>query len=154
MLVNVSFRKSPNKKWSLWFIKGWYIYYLGLYLKIVQKKTSFNFWCCFRSWWIFVGQLCFTGPPIWPTKIDPGNLVRARRLHELSLPKNIWLAGGFNKCIYIIIVVIIPIIVVIYGYIWWLMMGYMIILVGGKLTILKNMSSSMGLGLSHTWNGK
>ena len=27
-------------------------------------------------------------------------------------------------------------------------------LVGGDLTILKNMSSSTGLGLSHIWNGK
>ena len=42
---------------------------------------------------------------------------------------------------YTIIVVIIPIIVVIYGY----MMGYMIILVGGIPTLLKNMISSAGM---------
>ena len=42
---------------------------------------------------------------------------------------------------YIIILVIIPIIVGIYGY----MMGYMIILVGGIPTPLKNMSSSGGM---------
>ena len=40
-----------------------------------------------------------------------------------------------------IIVVMIPIIVVVYGY----MMGYMIILVGGIPTPLKNMSSSGGM---------
>ena len=42
---------------------------------------------------------------------------------------------------YIIIVVIIPIIVVMFGY----MMGYMIILVGGIPTPLKNMISSAGM---------
>ena len=51
---------------------------------------------------------------------------------------------------YTIIVVIIPIIVVIYGY----MMGYMIILVGGIPTPLKNMKVSWDDEIPNIWKNK